>query len=106
MAIWSKLLLVAAVVGVSSAASAAKGVVVYQASSCDYFIAESNTGFVLLEWYGGYTPDRDDVIVGEFESYGMKDIYDITADQEVRVWVEDLMLSKDDAVEQYFDQCN
>jgi len=87
-------------------AFAAKGVVVYYKSGCDYFIAETNTGYVLLEWYGGYDPNQDDVIAGDLESYGMKDIYNLTSDQETHVWIEDYMLSKKSAIEKYFEKCN
>jgi len=89
-----------------TAAFAAKGVVVYYKSGCDYFIAETNMGYVLLEWYGGYDPNQGDMIAGEIDSYGMKDIYNLTADQETHVWIEDYMLSKDNALEKYFDKCN
>lgn len=86
-------------------ALAAKGVVVYARPSCDYYIVETSTGFDLLEWYGGYTPDEGDLIVGEFESYGFYDIYDVTADQESTAWVEDFWLSGSDAAAGYLEQC-
>lgn len=49
---------------------AAKGVVVYKNGGCDYFIVETNRGYSLLEWYGGNDPNRGDVLVGNYESYG------------------------------------
>lgn len=88
------------------AAIAAKGAVAYKKSGCDYFIAETVSGYVLLEWYGGNDPDEGDIIVGNFESYGFKDIYNLTADSELRVWVEDYMLSKSSVIEKYFDKCH
>ncbi len=84
----------------------AKGLVVYKSSSCDYFVVKTNMGYDLLEWYGGNDPDKGDVIVGDFETYGFSDIYDLTADSELRVWVEDYWLSKFDALEQYFEECD
>jgi hypothetical protein len=39
------------------------------------------------------------------ESYGSKDIYNLTADSELRVWVEDFWLSKEDAFEKYYEFC-
>ena len=89
-----------------AAAFAAKGVVVYYKSGCDYFIAETNMGYALLEWYGGYDPNKGDVIAGDIDSYGMKDIHNLTADQETHIWVEDFMLSKDRAIEKYFHKCD
>jgi hypothetical protein len=68
-------------------------------------MVETNKGFTILEWFGGHDPDKGDVIVGAYESYGMKTVYDVTADQEIRVWVEDYGLSKDDALEKLMDQC-
>ena len=89
----------------SSIAFAAKGVVVFKKSRCDYFIVETITGYAILEWYGGNDPDEGDVIVGNFESYGMMDIYNLTADSELTVWVEDYWLSKSRAIEKYYDKC-
>jgi hypothetical protein len=74
-------------------------------SGCDYFIVATPSGYDLLEWYGGHHPDRGDVLVGEYESYGMHDIYDDTADEELTVWVEDYDLSKEDALEKLVEQC-
>ena len=88
------------------AAIAAKGVVVYIRSSCSYYIVETAMGYSLLEWYGGNTPTQNDVLVGDFEAYGMKDIYNITADSETRVWVDNFWMSKSRVVERYFEKCN
>lgn len=85
---------------------AAKGEVVYKKSGCDYFIVETISGYVLLEWYGGNDPDKGDIIVGEYESYGFKDVYNVTADDELLVWVEDYWMSKSHAIEEYFDHCD
>jgi hypothetical protein len=86
-------------------ANAAKGTVTHKMSGCDYFIVETPKGYDLLEWYGGHDPDRGDVLVGEFESYGIHDIYDDTIDEELTVWVEDYDLSKGNALENLVEQC-
>lgn len=99
-------LAVLAVILIPSIASAAKGVVVYYKSGCDYYIVETNLGYVLLEWYGGNDPSEGDTLVGDYEAYGMKDIYNLTADSETKVWVEDFWLSKDSVLEKYYDKCN
>lgn len=93
-----------AVVGTSSAV-AVTGTVVQKISSCDYFMVETNSGFSILEWYGGHEPDKGDKIVGPYDSYGMKTVYDVTADEEIRVWVEDYNLSKTSALEKLVDKC-
>lgn len=84
----------------------AKGVVTHKPSNCDYCIVETKKGYAILEWYGGNDPDKGDVIVGDFESYGMKNIYNATSEAELRVWVEDFWLDKEDALEKLFDECN
>src|SRR5690606_27497173 len=89
-----------------AAAFAAKGEIVYYKSGCDYFLVETNMGYALLQWYGGYDPSKGDVVAGDFESYGFKDIYNLTADRETRVWVEDYWLSRTRAIEKYFDKCD
>lgn len=101
------LFLLAAILGffLVSPAAAAKGAVVHRISGCDYFIVATPGGYDLLEWYGGHDPDKGDVLVGNFETYGMHDIYDNTADEELTVWVEDYKLSREDALEQLAEQC-
>jgi len=87
-------------------ASAATGMVVVNQTSCDYFIVETKLGYALLEWYGGHEADTGDFIVGSFEQYGMKDVYDTTADSSIHVWVEDFWMDKEDVVEKYRDHCS
>ncbi len=89
----------------STEAFAAKGVVTSKMSGCDYFVVSTSKGFDLLEWYGGYDPDKGDVLIGEFESYGMHEIYDATTEEGLNVWVEDYSLSKAGALENLVDQC-
>jgi hypothetical protein len=101
--IWIAILLVLVV---QQVVLAAKGVVVLKKSGCDYFLVETTMGYALLEWYGGNDPDRGDKIVGDFESYGFKDVYNLKADTELRVWVEDYYLSKSSAIEKYYNKCH
>ena len=75
-------------------ANAAKGVVVYNKPDCEHYIVQTNLGFALLQWFGGNYPNEGNILVGDFESFGMKDIYNITADAETRVWVEEFGLPK------------
>lgn len=102
----SKLALVACLLLAPAAAFAAKGVVVLYKSGCSYYIVETNLGYAILEWYGGNDPSRGDVLAGDFETYGMKDIYNLSADAETKVWVEDFWLSKTRAIEKYYDKCD
>ncbi len=84
---------------------AASGTVAYTHSSCDYFIVFTGGDYALLEWYGGYEPDLGDTLVGGYEDYGFKDIYDTTMSRDTKVWVEDYRLSKDRVIEKYQDHC-
>ncbi len=101
----SLLVLSAALLGPTSAL-AAKGVVAYVKSGCSYYIVETTMGFAILQWFGGSTPSRGDILVGDYESYGMKDIYNITQDSETKVWVDNFWVSKDRVIERYFEKCN
>ena len=87
-------------------AHAAKGVVVLYKSGCSYYIVETTMGYAILEWYGGNDPSKGDVLAGDYETYGMKDIYNLTADAQTRAWVEDFWLSKTRAIEKYYDKCH
>ena len=100
-----KLALVTSMLLASAAVFSAKGVVVLYKSGCSYYIVETNMGYAILEWYGGNDPSRGDVLAGDFETYGMKDIYNLTADSETKVWVEDFWLSKSRAIEKYYNKC-
>jgi len=97
--------LVAAILG-ATPAFAAKGVVAYMKGDCSYYIVETTMGFALLQWFGGSSPSRGDVLAGDFESYGMKEIYNLTQDSETQVWVDNFWMSKDSVVERYFEKCN
>ena len=74
-----------------------RGIVTHRISGCDYFLVEARTGYDLLEWYGGYDPDKGDTVVGNFETYGFHDILDESADETTRIYTEDYQLSKTSA---------
>jgi hypothetical protein len=86
--------------------AAARGVVVATVRGCDYFVAETPAGFAVLEWYGGATPTRGNGIVGDFESYGFLDVYDLTANRRIHVWVEDFWLTKSRAFAKLVEKCD
>jgi len=73
---------------------AARGIVSYRISGCDYFVVTTKSAYDVLEWFGGHDPDKGDILIGEFESYGFHDIYDETADEDLRVWTEDYDLPR------------
>ncbi|MBZ0103270.1 MAG: hypothetical protein K8I65_13990 [Thermoanaerobaculia bacterium] len=90
----------------ASPAAAEKGPVSHRISGCDWFLIDLPSGYALVEWYGGNDPDKGDEIVGDFDEYGFRNVYNITADQELRVWVDDFWLSKGSALEDLYEKCD
>ena len=84
-----------------SIAYADKGVVVKEHD--DKYVISYNLGFLLVEWYGGYSPSEGDIYVGNFSGYGFKELYCISADAETRFWVEEYMADEDEAWEFLYD---
>jgi hypothetical protein len=80
--------------------------VIYRIPSCDYFILENNSGFIVAEWMGGSDPDLGDNLSGNFNSFGTKDFYNQSRSRDCRLWIEDYSLSKDDALEKARSECN
>ena len=78
--------------------------VVLRISGCDYFIADGPNGYYVLEWYGGYDPDKGDGIFGEIRSYGFKTVI-YSNGREGRVYVDDYALSRSSALEKLQEQC-
>lgn len=80
--------------------------VVYRKPSCDYFILENNSGFIVAEWMGGYDPDLGDNVSGNFNSFGTKDFYNQSRRRDCRLWIDDYSLSRDAAFEKVQSECN
>lgn len=87
-------------------AASGKGVVVYDKGCRSRFIVSTPRGYAILEWFGGNMPGVGDTVVGDFEMYGMKDIYNLRAESETKVWVEDFWLSRDRAVTKMAELCD
>lgn len=81
------------------------GIVTHRISSCDYFVVATRTGYDVLEWYGGHDPDKGDVLIGNYEAYGMHEIIDDTADEGLSVWTKEYQLTKSDALEKLTEKC-
>lgn len=64
----------------------------------DHMVFSNNSGFITAEWFGGsFIEGR--AYFGDFNSYGMTDVYDSDGDQIGRVWVDDFWVSNSDASE-------
>ena len=86
--------------------NAEKAIVVFYKSGCSYYIAENTMGYLLLEWFGGNDPTEGDTLVGDLNTFGMKDLYNLNSNSETKVWIDDYMLSKDSVLEKYYEKCN
>jgi hypothetical protein len=87
-------------------ADAVKGIVVFDKGCGSRIIIETRLGYILAEWYGGNLPAEGDVLVGELNSYGFKDIYNLTSDASSRLYIDDYMMSRSRVTERLRDKCN
>lgn len=74
-----------------------EGVVVYEGDD-DYYIVETSLGYTVLEVYSGILYEGDKVR-GELNKYNFKYLINRNRKKEVKVYIEDFMLSDDDAIE-------
>ena len=74
-----------------------EGVVVYEGDD-DYYIVETRKGYTVLERYSGRL-DEDDKVRGELNRYNFKYLINRNKSSEVRVYIEDYMLSDERALE-------
>jgi hypothetical protein len=89
----------------STAAQAEQGVVVWTGGCSSRYVVETPAGYVLLEWFGGHDPFKGERLVGELNSYGMKDLYVLPSGNSTRAWIDDFMLSRSSVVEKLRDKC-
>lgn len=89
----------------ANAASYQYGEVITHPYSCDYYVVEYPSGYAVLEWYGGNDPDEGDIIYGKFNSYGFKNLYNLTMKRKTRAYVEDYWLSQDKANSLLIEKC-
>src|SRR6185312_1981313 len=87
-------------------ASAAEVPVVLVTTDChDYFVVDlGGKRYALLEWYGGYRPEKGDVISGEFGHFGAQDM--AVKGRRLRVYVEDYDLTQDAINDKLADKCH
>jgi len=75
-------------------------------SGCDYFIAKGNPGYYLCKCIKGYCPCLGDVILGDIDSNGLKNIYYPLKEREGVIYVEDFSMSESRSIELYKEHCN
>lgn len=88
------------------AARAADAPVVLVTVKChDLFVVSlGDKRYALLEWYGGYKPEKGDVITGNFMHFGVQDM--LVGNQRLRVWVDDYDLTQDQINDKLADKCD
>ena len=74
------------------------GEIVYEGDD-DYYIVETRSGYTILERRSGEALYEGDRIRGELHNYGTTYIIKKNTDREIRVYIEDYMLSDNKALE-------
>lgn len=82
-----------------------EGQVVYFKPGCPYFIVNTILGYAVLVLVDGKTIRAGDILAGDFESYGMRNIYNSSRGVSLKVMVENFWLSKNRAMEIYYEKC-
>lgn len=81
--------------------SAAKGEILLEKG--DYYVIDTGLGCSIVERYGGNVLWKGNKVVGDLESYGFKDIYNLSNRNETRVYVEDYLLDEEEAIERVYE---
>ena len=86
-------------------AAGAQAPVVLVTTDCqDYFVVDLGAKrYALLEWFGGYRPEKGDMLVGGFSHFGARDM--TVNGQRLRVYVEDYDLDQDAINDKLTDKC-
>jgi hypothetical protein len=83
-----------------------KGVVCLKIDACDMMIVcLTNGNYSVCEDYYDKC-EEDDVLVGEFQGYGFKDVFNLTRDKSCRVYIEDWETSEESALEELKEECD
>lgn len=82
-----------------------KGVVCFKIGACEHMIVCLKDGnySVVQDYYDKC--EEEDLLIGEFKSFGWKDVYNLTKDKTVRVYVEDWEYSEESAIEEWKEHC-
>ena len=82
-------------VTISSTASAARGVVAFYNRSSNKIVIATQQGYTCGEVMNfPMRLDRGDVVVGDLESFGTHEIYNLTDDENFSVWIDNFWLSE------------
>ena len=82
--------------------------VVYKSNTCSYYVAEDNAGnYEIFDWFGGNLPYVGNVLYGQWYSYGIKTIYNLSVYNypTSRMYIAANMLSYDSLLREYSTYC-
>ncbi len=71
----------------------------------DYFAVKTDDGYVLLEWFSGYHPDKGDKVTGEFGKFGYQVVTTKPDGTKLQAYIADYGLSLDDANDKLKAKC-
>jgi len=70
----------------------------------DYFVVDLGAKrYALVEWYGGYKPEKGDIVSGDFTHFGAQDV--TVKGRRLRIYVEDYDLTQDAINDRLADKC-
>jgi hypothetical protein len=89
----------------SALAEATKGIVVWTGGCGSRYFVETSMVYGLLEWFGGWDPSKGEMIIGDLNSFGMKELYVLPIGQSTCASVDDHFMSRSNVLEKLPDKC-
>lgn len=83
-----------------------KGVVCLKIRGCDYIVVCLQSGYYTITEDSWDKCEEGDVLVGDFKSYGYKEVYNLTKDKNMKLYNDDYYYSEKMAVEKWKNKCN
>ena len=100
-----KFVLALLLLGATPAFAADAKVMLVTTKCHDLFVVDmGDKCYALLEWYGGYRPEKGDIIIGNFLHFGVQDM--VVGNRRLRVWLDDYDLTQDQINDKLADKCD
>ena len=80
--------------------------IIKKPSSCDYFIAYNELGYVVAEYNSGHEFEEGEIILGNINKYGEVKIYDSELEESADIYIEDYKMKKEQALELIIEKCD
>ncbi len=95
-----------AILFLAAPAAAAEAPVVLVTVDChDYFVVDlGSKRYALLQWFGGYRPEKGDIVVGDFSQFGGRDM--TVKKMRLRVYVDDYDIDQGTVNDKLAGKCN